>query len=164
MSAHVVPLLHTHLGICNKILEVIDNAAAAANQAWARARAEAGVSNVEGDDEDKHARRHLAQVLSKYGVRREKYFTGKLSGGPGTRLMRPLTMQRVTSEFFAELVQAGMTDGQECVRSCLVHRVGVAETEIADVCETLVELAALYGADDECVSGGTLRPLMMTKR
>lgn len=68
-----MPVLHIHNGIHIKVMDCLENAASEADKSWASA-CDAGGSATETDEgggEDRPVRRDFAQILSKYGVRRD---------------------------------------------------------------------------------------------
>lgn len=133
-SQYLIPILHVHLGIANKLLEVLDRAHSLCDPLW-KSRTAANFNPLDDEEEDKTpGRAHLASVLSKYGIRRERCYAGNISGAPATVFLRPGNMSHIIREYFEIPRRYG--DGPEHKESpefCLMQRVGVQESHISDV-------------------------------
>lgn len=98
---YLVPLLHVHLGVVNKLLTVLDNAAKLCDRVWQKANPRLITRSSKGKFCGPNpANNHLAFVLAKYGIRREQYYTGTMPGVPCAEFMKPSKMKEIVSEFF----------------------------------------------------------------
>ena len=159
---YLIPALHVHLGIVNKVLEVFDFAHAMVDACWSEKR-RLDSSEMETDENFKPARAHLAHTLTANGIRRDRYYAGTLSGVPGTRFLRPARMLRIVTAFFEKEVQYS-SSSRESISDCLIDRLSIPRTHVEQVKEALTSLAEIYGSDDKHDSEKSLRALMQTNR